>query len=86
MLVDGYVRVSQVAGRGGETFISPAVQRGQIESWAELAGATIGRVFEELDESGARADRPKLMEALARAERGESQGSSSRSSTASVAR
>jgi site-specific DNA recombinase len=74
VLIDGYVRVSQVAGRGGETFISPAVQRGQIESWAELAGATIGEIFEELDESGARADRPKLMEALARAECGDSQG------------
>lgn len=74
MLLDGYVRVSQVAGRGGETFISPSVQREQIEGWAKLHGATLGEVFVELDESGARSDRPKLMEALARAEAGETQG------------
>jgi DNA invertase Pin-like site-specific DNA recombinase len=40
----------------------------------KLHGATLGEVFVELDESGARADRPKLMEAIARAESGESQG------------
>jgi hypothetical protein len=33
MLVDGYVRVSQVAARSGECFISPAVKRDQIEGW-----------------------------------------------------
>jgi hypothetical protein len=27
MIVDGYVRVSQVRGRGGESFIAPLVQR-----------------------------------------------------------
>jgi DNA invertase Pin-like site-specific DNA recombinase len=74
VLLDGYVRVSQVAGRGGESFISPAVQREQIEAWAKVHGATLGHVFEELDQSGARADRPMLTEALARAERGDSQG------------
>jgi DNA invertase Pin-like site-specific DNA recombinase len=74
VLLDGYVRVSQVAGRGGESFISPAVQREQIEGWIGLHGHTVGRIFEELDESGARADRPMLMEALARAEGGASQG------------
>jgi DNA invertase Pin-like site-specific DNA recombinase len=74
VILDGYVRVSQVAGRAGETFISPSVQRGQIETWVRMNGATLGTVFEELDESGARSDRPKLLEALARAERGETQG------------
>jgi site-specific DNA recombinase len=74
MLLDGYVRVSQVAGRAGDSFISPSVQREQIEAWVKLHGATLGEVFVELDESGARADRPKLMEALTRAESGESQG------------
>jgi DNA invertase Pin-like site-specific DNA recombinase len=74
VLLDGYVRVSQVAGRAGESFISPAVQREQIEGWASLHGATIGEVFEELDESGSRPDRPKLMQAIGRAESGETQG------------
>jgi hypothetical protein len=49
-----------VRGRDGERFISPAVQREQIEGWIALRGARLGEVFEELDESGARADRPLL--------------------------
>jgi DNA invertase Pin-like site-specific DNA recombinase len=74
VVLDGYVRVSQVRGREGERFISPAVQREQIEGWIALRGARLGEVFEELDESGARADRPLLERALARVEAGESQG------------
>jgi len=70
---DGYVRVSQVNGREGERFISPTAQREAIESWARLHGHQLGRVFEELDQSGARADRPLLLEAIARQERGEAQ-------------
>jgi DNA invertase Pin-like site-specific DNA recombinase len=74
VLVDGYVRVSQVAGRGGERFISPTVQREQIEGWATANAVQIGQVFEELDESGARSDRPLLIAALERIECGASQG------------
>ena len=74
VLVDGYIRVSQVGGRQGASFISPAVQRDQIDGWAKLNGALIGEVFEELDESGARADRPMLLAALRRVEQGHSQG------------
>jgi DNA invertase Pin-like site-specific DNA recombinase len=74
VIVDGYVRVSQVAGRSGERFISPAVQREQIERWAAGHGALIAHVFEELDESGGRPDRPLLQEAIARVERGDSGG------------
>jgi DNA invertase Pin-like site-specific DNA recombinase len=74
VLVDGYVRVSHVGGRAGERFISPSVQREQIQAWATMRGATVGEVFEELDESGARKDRPLLMQALARIESGQSNG------------
>jgi DNA invertase Pin-like site-specific DNA recombinase len=74
MVLDGYVRVSQVQGRSGERFMSPVVQREQIERWAELRGAFIGHVFEELDESGGRRDRALLMQAVKRVERGESDG------------
>jgi DNA invertase Pin-like site-specific DNA recombinase len=74
LLLDGYIRVSQVAGREGESFISPGVQREQIEGWARAHGATLAHVYEELDESGARGDRPLLMAALARVEAGESGG------------
>jgi hypothetical protein len=52
VVLDGYVRVSQVRGRAGERFISPAVPRDQIEGWVRLRGARLGEVFEELDESG----------------------------------
>jgi hypothetical protein len=34
--MDGYVRVSRVAGREGPGYISPSVQREQIEGWAKL--------------------------------------------------
>jgi DNA invertase Pin-like site-specific DNA recombinase len=74
MIVDGYVRVSQVKGRKGESFISPAVQREQIVQWAKLKGAVVATVFEELDQSGARSDRPMLVEALARVEDGLTDG------------
>jgi DNA invertase Pin-like site-specific DNA recombinase len=74
MIIDGYVRVSQVKGRRGESFISPALQREQIVNWAKLNGAVVATVFEELAESGARSDRPKLMKALARVEEGLTDG------------
>src|SRR6188472_295141 len=72
MLVDGYVRVSRVGKRSGERFISPAVQREQITAWATMRGAQVAHVFEELDESGARGDRPLLALALERVEAGHS--------------
>ena len=71
---DGYVRVSRTAGRGGESFISPEVQRQKIEGWAQLHGVEIVRWWEELDQSGRKRDRPMFQEALARCERGESGG------------
>jgi DNA invertase Pin-like site-specific DNA recombinase len=74
VVFDGYVRVSQVRGRSGERFISPALQRQQIEGWIRLRGGLIGDVFDELDESGARRDRPLLEQALQRIENGASQG------------
>ena len=73
-MYDGYLRVSQVAGRSGDSFISPDVQREQIERWAVANGVIVGEVFEELDESGARGDRPLLLEAIRRIETGESEG------------
>jgi DNA invertase Pin-like site-specific DNA recombinase len=76
MIVDGYIRVSVVGGRAakGERFISPVLQREQIEGWAKLNGAFVARVFEELDESGARSDRPLFLRSIERVEAGESDG------------
>jgi len=74
VLLDGYVRVSSVGGREGERFGSPIVQREQIEAWIGAHGASLGELFEELDESGARSDRPLLSRAIERVEKGESGG------------
>jgi DNA invertase Pin-like site-specific DNA recombinase len=72
--VDGYVRVSRVAGREGESFISPEVQRKKIQAWAELHGVEVVHWWEELDQSGRRRDRPMFQEALRRCEAGETGG------------
>jgi DNA invertase Pin-like site-specific DNA recombinase len=75
MVLDGYIRVSQVGDREGESFISPTVQREQIKGWIKNhAEVNLGEVFEELNESGGRSDRPDLLRALERVEGGESQG------------
>jgi site-specific DNA recombinase len=74
MNVDGYVRVSKVAGRSGPSFISPKVQREQIESWARFKDARLLEVHVDLDESGRKLDRPGLQHALERVEAGESEG------------
>lgn len=71
---DGYIRVSRLAGREGESFISPDVQRQKIEAWAALHEVKIAHWWTELDQSGARRDRPMFQQALERCERGETGG------------
>jgi DNA invertase Pin-like site-specific DNA recombinase len=72
--LDAYIRVSQVRGRTGPSFISPVQQRERIEAWMRAFGYECGEIYEELDASGAHADRPMLLEAIERIERGESDG------------
>jgi site-specific DNA recombinase len=72
--LDGYIRVSRVAGREGESFIAPEVQRKKIEQWAKLHEVTVVRWWEELDQSGAKRARPMFQQALERCEQGESSG------------
>lgn len=50
--VVGYVRVSQVRGRGGDSFLSPALQREAIERVAAREGLRVVEVVDELDKSG----------------------------------
>jgi site-specific DNA recombinase len=71
---DGYIRVSRVAGREGESFISPEVQRQKIGAWAQLHGVEVVCWWEELDQSGAKRQRPMFQQALARCEAGETGG------------
>jgi DNA invertase Pin-like site-specific DNA recombinase len=67
----GYIRVSKVAGREGESFISPAEQRRAIEACAARKGLALVGFLEELDESGGSDNRPKWQEAIRRVEAGE---------------
>jgi site-specific DNA recombinase len=73
-VADGYIRVSRRGGREGESFISPDVQRQRIAKWADANDVEIVQWWEEIDQSGARLERPMFQEALARCERGETGG------------
>lgn len=70
----GYVRVSQVAGREGDSFIAPAVQRERIQHFAASHGHKIIGWHEDLDESGGKLDRPEFQKALKGVEEGKSNG------------
>lgn len=70
----GYVRVSHVGDREGDSFISPSVQREQIERYAALKGYTVVEVIEDLDQSGGKADRPGFQRGLEMIERREVDG------------
>ena len=71
---DGYIRVSRVGGRAGESFIAPEVQRQKIQAWADLHGVQIVQWWEEPDQSGKKRDRPMFQQALARCDEGETGG------------
>jgi Resolvase, N terminal domain len=71
--LDGYVRVSRVGRREGDSFVSPQLQRDRIEVAARNAGAEIVEWHEDLDESGGNAERPGFG-ASPRAGRGEADG------------
>jgi site-specific DNA recombinase len=72
--LDGYVRVSAVREREGESFISPDVQREKIAAWATTKDHTIVRWHEELDVGGGKLDRPKLNLVMERIRSGETEG------------
>src|SRR2546423_426245 len=74
MRLIGYVRVSRVGGREGESFISPTVQRERIAAAATAGGHVIADVLEDLDQPGSKYERPAFQDALARVERGEAEG------------
>jgi site-specific DNA recombinase len=70
----GYVRVSVVGGRAGDSFISPSVQREQIEAWARLRGVDVVDHYEDLDQTGGKLSRPGLDALMDRVRRGEVDG------------
>ena len=69
-----YVRVSVVGGREGDSFISPSVQREQVEAWARLRGVDVVERYEDLDQSGGRLSRPGLDALMQRVRAGELDG------------
>ena len=70
----GYIRVSRVAGRAGDSFQSPGVQRERIEAYASGRGHVLIDVLEEFDESGRNPGRPLFQQALEIVERGDADG------------
>jgi DNA invertase Pin-like site-specific DNA recombinase len=67
----GYVRVSRVNGRDGESFISVDVQRDRCKAVAKANGITIVDWFEDYDRSGGTNDRPGFQAMLERIEQGD---------------
>lgn len=72
--MDGYIRVSRVAGREGAGYISPKIQRESIERWATFRNIEIVAWHVDEDESGGTQDRPGIREAIRRVEEGETDG------------
>lgn len=70
----GYVRVSQVKGREGASFISPDVQRERIAAQAKAGGHSILEWIDDLDEPGSRYARPGFQRALEMVESGVADG------------
>jgi len=70
----GYVRVSRVGGREGESFQSPRQQREIIEAYALAHGHDVQFLDPDLDESGKGLNRPAMKEALRLLDAGKADG------------
>ena len=68
--VAGYVRVSRVAGRTGDSFQSPDAQEESIRAHCKAHRLEVVDVVRELDESGGSMARPKLQRLIAEVEAG----------------
>jgi site-specific DNA recombinase len=72
---DGYIRVSRVGGREGDSYRSPRDQREAVERLAAANGLELGEVIVEEDVSGAkRAEQRELDRLVRKVEAGESDG------------
>lgn len=74
MRLVGYVRVSRVAGREGESFISTSVQRERIEGFAVANGHSVVAWHEDLDQPGSNMDRPGFTDAMELVKTGQADG------------
>lgn len=69
--LDGYIRVSKVGGRSGDSFISPDDQRERIASWARSRDVEIDEWHVDLDQTGGKLARPGLDKLMARIRSGQ---------------
>lgn len=74
MRLVGYVRVSRIAGREGESFISTSVQRERCEGFAQAHGHAIIAWHEDLDQPGSHMNRPGFIAAMNMIRAGEADG------------
>ncbi len=72
--VAGYVRVSRVAGREGDSFHSPKAQAEAVRAHAKVRGLRLVEVVEELDASGGTMGRPKLQHLIGEIRAGRIEG------------
>jgi DNA invertase Pin-like site-specific DNA recombinase len=72
--LDIYVRVSDVKGRAGDSFISPKDQEERCRALAQSRDFKVGEVLTDLDVSGGKMRRPQLDRAITRIEDGTSGG------------
>ncbi|MFI5003466.1 MAG: recombinase family protein [Solirubrobacterales bacterium] len=71
---DGYIRVSRVGDRSGESYISPATQEKAIRDWTQRRGERLELNPPEENVSGGTMDRPILNAIMERIRSGESKG------------
>jgi site-specific DNA recombinase len=71
---DQCVRVSRVAGRSGESLISPELQREQGAAWASARGVEVEAVHQDLDQSGGKLERAGLDALMERIRSGQTDG------------
>ena len=72
--LDGYIRVSDVHGRSGDSFISPDQQHDKIEAWAHVHNHEIVHWEKDLDVSGGKLSRPGLDRIMERIRSGQTEG------------
>jgi hypothetical protein len=72
--VDGYIRVSRVGDRSGESYISPDIQRNALEAWAAERGVELVVHEPEENVSGGTMDRPVFNRIMRRIRAKESGG------------
>lgn len=62
--VGGYIRVSRIGGRAGDSYISVDIQKERITTYAADRGWEVAEWFKDEDYSGGNTDRPRFLELI----------------------